>query len=119
MATFSKTVFSSSTDGRGIAVSATASPGTLIHTGSSTSTNLHEVWLYAMNTSNASVKLTIQWGGTTTPADDIEVFVQPESGLLLIVPGLLIQGNSSPLIVRAFAATTNAVTVHGFVNVIS
>ena len=36
MATFSKTILSGSTDGRGIKVAATATAGTLIHTGSAT-----------------------------------------------------------------------------------
>lgn len=119
MATFAKTILSGSTDGRGILVSATASPGTTIHTGSSTATHLHEVWLYAMNTSpSAANKLTIQWGGTTTPNDDIELTIQPESGLVLVAPGLLIKGNSTPLIVRAFAVTANIITIHGYVNTI-
>ncbi len=118
MATFAKTILSGSTDGRGILVSATSSPGTLIHTGSSTSTDLHEVWLYAMNTSVAITKLTIQWGSTSTPQDDIELSIQPESGLTIIAPGLLIKGNATPLVVRAYAATTNFITIHGYVNTI-
>lgn len=120
MATFAKTILSGSTDGRGILVSATGSPGNTIHTGSSTAAHIHEVWLYAMNTSaSAAAKLTIQWGGTTTPNDDIELTIQPESGLVLVAPGLIIKGNATPLVIRAFAATTNIVTIHGYVNTIS
>lgn len=119
MATFQKTILSNSTDGKGILVAATASPGTLIHSGSTDNTVLHEIWIYAMNTGTTSVNFDIQWGGTTTPNDDIELSIQPESGLVLVVPGLIFKGNASPLIVRAFAATTNVITVHGFVNVIS
>lgn len=118
MATFAKTVFSGSTDGRGILVSATASPGTLIHTGSSTATHLHEVWLYAMNTGAAITKLTVQWGSTSTPQDDIELSIQPESGLTIVAPGLLIKGNATPLVIRAYATTTNLITIHGYVNTI-
>jgi len=62
------------------------------------------------------VALDIQWGGTTSPNDDIELTVQPESGLVTVVPGFPIKGNATPLIVRAFAATTNVITIHGFVN---
>lgn len=119
MATYSKTILSGSTDGRGIKVAATASSGTTIHTGSSTASTLHEIWLYAMNTDTTARKLTIQWGGTTSPDDDIELTVQPESGLVLVTPGLLIKGNATPLVVRAFAATANVITIHGFVNVIA
>lgn len=117
MATFSKTILSGSTDGKGILIAATASAGTLVHTGSSTATTLDEVWLYAMNTDTTARKLTIEWGGVTAPNDLIEVTIQPEAGLTLVAPGLLIKGNaSSALVVRAFAALTNVVTIHGYVN---
>ena len=119
MATFTKTILSGSTDGRAIKVAATATAGTTIHTGSSTAADLHEVWLYAQNTDTTARKLTIEWGGTTAPDDLIELTVQPESGLVLIAPGLLIKGNATPLVVRAFAATANVITIHGFVNVIA
>lgn len=119
MATFSKTILSGSTDGRGVLVAATATPGTTIHTGPTNTAHLHEVWMYAMNTGITLVKLTIQWGGTTTPNDDIEISIQPEAGLILVVPGLILRGNASPLTVRAFAATTSVVSIHGFVNVIA
>ena len=116
MATFSKQVLSGSTDGRGILVAATATAGTTIHTGSSTSTVIDEVWLYAVNTSASAVKLTIEYGGTTAPNDHIEFSVPAESGLYLIVPALLIKGNATPLVVRAFAATTNVIVIHGYIN---
>jgi hypothetical protein len=116
MATFNKLTLSGSTDGRGILVAATASPGTTIHTASSTSTTFDEIYLYAQNTSASAVKLTVQWGGTTSPNDDIEVTIAAEAGLMLVVPALVIKGNATPLVVRAFATTTNVITIHGFVN---
>lgn len=119
MATYAKTILSGSTDGRGVLVAATASPGTTIHTGSTTTTTLHEVWLYAMNTSTSAVKLTVEWGGTTSPNDQIELTVQPEAGLVTVAPGLLIRGNATALIIRAFAGTANVITMHGFVNTIA
>tara|TARA_R110000868_G_scaffold274744_1_gene534383 strand:- start:3 stop:365 length:363 start_codon:yes stop_codon:yes gene_type:complete len=119
MATFSKTILSGSTDGRGIKVAATATAGTLIHTGSTTATTLDEVWLYAVNTSASDVKLTIEWGGVTAPDDLVEYTVKAENGLYLIVAGGLIKGNATALIVRAFAATGNVIVVHGYVNQIT
>ena len=119
MATFTKTILSGSTDGRAIKVAATATAGTLIHTGSTTATTLHEVWLYATNTDAAGVKLTIEWGGVTAPDDLIEITIPAESGLVLVVPGLLIKGNATALVVRAFAATANLLTINGYVNVIA
>jgi hypothetical protein len=41
---------------------------------------------------------------------------QSRAGLLLVVPGLILQGNATPLVVRAFAATANVVMVGGYVN---
>jgi hypothetical protein len=116
MATFSKTILSGSTDGRGIKVAATATAGTAVHTGSSTATTLDEIWLYAVNTSASAVKLTVEWGGVSSPDDHIEYTVPAENGLYLIAAGLLIKGNATPLIVRAFAATTNVIVVHGYAN---
>jgi len=116
MATFTKQILSASTDGRAIKVAATASSGTTIHTGPTATTTIDEVWLYAQNTDTTARKLTIQWGGTTSPDDEIELTVGAESGLVLVAPGLLIKGNSTALVVRAFAATANVITIHGYVN---
>jgi len=119
MATFTKQILSGSTDGRSIKVAATSTPGTTIHTGSSTPADVDEIWLYAQNTDSQPRKLTIEWGGVTDPDDLIEVTLESESGLVLIAPGLLIKGNASPLVVKAFAASANVVTIHGFVNAIA
>ena len=119
MATFAKTKLSGATDGRPILVAATATAGTVIHTGSTTATTYDEVWLYAMNSHSADLKLTIEWGGTTAPNDLIEQTSTTEGGLTLVAPGLRIKGNSTALIVRAFAATTNLITIHGYVNQIT
>lgn len=119
MASFTKDKLSASTDGRGIKVAATATAGTTIHTGSATATTFDEVWLYAQNTDTTARKLTIEWGGTSAPDDLIEITIPAESGLTLVVPGLVIKGNATPLVVRAFAATTNVIIIHGYVNRIS
>lgn len=116
MATFAKNILSGSTDGKQILVAATATPGTTIHTGPSTTTQFDEVWLYAVNTSATDVKLTIEWGGTTAPNDHIEFTVKAENGLYLIVPGLILKGNATPLVVRAFAGTTNVLAISGYTN---
>jgi len=117
VATYSKLTLSGSTDGRPIKVAATATPGTTLHTGSATATTYDEIWLYAMNSDTTARKLTVEWGGTSAPDDLIEVTVAAESGLVLIAPGLLIKGNASAaLVVKAFAATADVITIHGYVN---
>lgn len=118
MATFTKTILSGSTDGKAIKVAATATAGTLIHTGPTNTAQLHEVWLYAVNTSTSAVKLTIEYGDATAPDNNIEVTIQGEAGLTLVVPGLLLKGNATALTVRAFAGTTNVISIHGYVHTI-
>ncbi len=119
MATFTKKILSGSTDGKAIKVAATATAGTTIHTGSTTTTTLDEVWLYAINSSASSVKLTIEWGEASAPDGNIEVTVLPEAGLVTVIPGLLIKGNATALVVKAFAGTANVIMIHGFVNQIT
>jgi len=116
VATYSKIALSGSTDGKLIKVAQTATAGTTIHTGSSTATTFDEVWLYAVNSDTTDRKLTIEFGGTSAPDDLIEQTITAESGLLLVVPGLVIKGNATALVVRAFAATANVVMIGGYVN---
>jgi hypothetical protein len=116
VATFSKQTLSASTDGKAVKVAATASPGTTVHTGSTTTTTYDEVWLYAQNSDTTARKLTIEWGGTASPDDTIEITIPAESGLVLVVPGLVLKGNATALVVKAFCATANVVTVLGYVN---
>jgi len=113
MATFSKVLLSGSTDGKAIKVAATATAGTTIHTAGAGQSNRDEIWLYAVNSSASSVKLTIEWGEATAPDGNIELTVTGESGLVLVIPGLLLQNS---LVCKAFAATANVILIHGYVN---
>jgi hypothetical protein len=116
MATFSKIALSGSTDGRMIKVVQTATAGTTLHTGSATATTFDEIWLYAVNSDSTARKLTIEWGGVSSPDDLIELTIAAESGLVLVSPGLVIKGNATPLVVRAFCASANVVMIAGYVN---
>lgn len=111
MATYSKIKLSGGTDGKNIKVAATSTPGTTIHTAHAT--DLDEIWLYAVNSDSAARKLTIEFGGTSAPDDLIELTIQPESGLVLVVPGLVL---TNSLVVKAFAASANLVLINGYVN---
>ena len=113
MATYSKELLSGSTQGKGILVAATATAGTLIHTAVSGTTDLDEIWLYAVNAHSSDIKLTLEWGEATEPTGNIEQTVPSESGLMLLVPGLLLQ-NGLP--VKAFAGTANEIVIHGYAN---
>lgn len=113
MATYSKVLLSGSTNGKQIKVVQTATAGTTIHTATSGTSNLDEIWLYAVNSSSSAVKLTIEWGEATAPDGNIEVTVPAEDGYMLVVPGLLLQNS---LVVKAFAGTANVILINGYVN---
>jgi len=114
MATFTKTLLSGSTNGKAIKVVATATAGTTIHTAVSGSASFDEVWLYAHNSSSATVKLTLEWGEATAPDGNIEINIGAEgTGLVLVSPGILLQNS---LVIKAFAGTANVVTLTGYVN---
>jgi hypothetical protein len=114
MATYSKLKLSGSTDGKGIKVVQTATAGDTIHAAHATA--LDEIFIYVANSSVADVKLTIEWGEATAPDGNIEATIPGESGLQLVIPGLLL---TNSLVVKAFAGTTNVLIIHGYVNRIS
>ena len=75
MATFTKAHLSGAADGLAVKVAATSSTGTTVHTAVSGTTagSFSECWIWAVNTSAAAVKLTIEWGTTTAADGNIEV----------------------------------------------
>lgn len=114
MSTYSKELLSGCTNGLGVVVSGSVSgsaTSVLVHTAHSTAVD--EVWLYAVNSSTGTVKLTVEWGELTAPNGNIEVNLEGETGLYLVIPGLLLTG---ALVIRAFASVQNAIILHGFVN---
>jgi hypothetical protein len=120
MATFSKTILSGSTDGKAVKVTGTSTSATVtVHTGPTNTAHLHEVWIYANNTSGTDVKLTLEWGTATAADGNIEYTVKAENGLSLIIPGLLLKGNATALIIKAFAGTADVILLTGYVNVIA
>ena len=84
-----------------------------VHTATSGTSNLDEIWLYATNTSATARVLTIEFGGTTDQDDLIELEIAADSGMTLIIPGLLLQNS---LVVKAFAASANVININGYVN---
>jgi hypothetical protein len=116
MATFTKAILSGSTSGKGVVVAATATAGTLIHTAVAGASAIDEIWLYAVNTSTSAVKLTVEYGAATAPDNNIELTVAAESGLVLVSPGLILNGG---LTVKAFAATASVIVLYGYVNKIA
>lgn len=115
MPTYSKVKLSGSTSGRPIKVGAIVTPGTTIHaTIGSASTD--EIYLYANNTDTVTRTLTIEWGGVTSPDDLIVVGIAAQSGIFLVIPGLILVDTGSALTIRAFASVTNIINITGYVN---
>lgn len=110
MATYSKILLSGSTNGKPILITAAGSPGTLVHTGISGTSDNDEVWLYAQNVTETDIELSVEWGDTV---DHIIGNILSKSGLILVVPGLLIQNS---LAIRAYGDTASGIYIHGFVN---
>lgn len=115
MAVAYKRKLSGSTDGMGIKVVQTATAGDTIHTAvaGTTAGTYDEVWLWAYNGHTTNVTLTIEFGGATVPDQNIVVTLAAKSGLVPIVPGLILQNAK---VVKAFASVANVVTISGFVN---
>lgn len=108
---FSFVKLSGGTDGKNIKVAATATAGTLIHTAHATAIDKVELW--AMNTSAAPVKLTIEWGEATAPDGNIESTIPAESGPICVVPKFPL---TNSLTVRAFAGSANVIVINGGVD---
>lgn len=106
----SKQYLSASNNGQPISVTNITSPGTIIH--SAHATAIDEVWLWAANTSAATVMLTIEFGGTGV-SDQISVGIPSKAGLVLVAPGLPATNNT----IRAFAAS--GINIIGYVNRLS
>lgn len=110
MATYTPIVGSVNTTGRMVAVAATASTGTTLHTAHATA--LDEVTIFATNIDTTARKLTIELGGTSN-SDLVEYTVQPESGEVLIVDAARLTGS---VVVTAFAASANVINCRVVVN---
>ena len=110
---YSKVLLSGSTNGKPIKVVATATLGTTIHTAVSGTSSMDEIWLYAYNGHTADVVLTIEFGGATVPDQNFVVTIPVKAGRFLVVDGQPLQNS---LVVTAFAAVANVITISGYVN---
>ena len=116
--TFTKNLLSASTDGLAIKIAATATPGTLVHTGPTTVANYDEVYLELVNTSASIVTVTIEFGNATAP-DSQRIYDIPGKTSIWAVQGLLLKGNATPKTVKVFAGTANVITAYGYVHTIT
>ena len=109
---------SGSVQGEPIKITATSTPGTIVHTTGTSATVVDRLYLYANNTQAAAtastVLLTLEWGDATAPDHNIVVPIPGQAGLVQIIDGLPLLGNGSvALTVKAFAATTAVINITG------
>lgn len=118
MAQAVKRKLSGSTDGKAIKIAQVSTAGDTIHTAvaGQTAGTYDEIWLWAYNGHTADVILTVEFGGASVPDQNIVVTIPAKSGLIPVVPGLLLQ---NAMVVKAFAGTPNVITIVGFVNAIT
>lgn len=105
---------SGGSDGIGIKVVQTSTAGTTIHeaVAGTTDGTFDEIWLWAQNNHTAAVTLTIEFGDANTE-NNIIVSLASKSGLIPIIPGLILHNGKT---VKAFASSANVITIQGFVN---
>ena len=99
---------SGSTDGRGIKVTATSTPGTTIHTAQSSATDLDVCELQVYNSDTTDRTITFECGGVTSPDDHVKRTVPAGETVAVPLPGL-----RNSLVLRAFASQTNVLVVTG------
>lgn len=117
MALSSPTFSGSAGGGRPVKIAATSTPGTTIHDTGTSSTIQDEIWAWAFNTDTTDRKLTVEFGGTTSPDDTIEMTIPAESGLVPILVGNRLSGTGGAArSVKAFAATANVIGVIANIN---
>ena len=118
MAIAVKRKLSGSTDGKPIKVVQTATAGDTVHTAvaGTTAGTFDEIWIWGYNGHTTTVTVTIEFGGATVPDQNIVLTLASKSGLVPIVPGLILQNG---MVVKAFASVANVVTLSGFVNAIT
>lgn len=111
-----KLKLSGSTDGKPIAVAATASAGTTIHTTAALAATVgfDEIWLWAWSTEASTARvLHLEWGQTGVAAQEIIVSIPASSGLVLVSPGLIL---TNSLVIKAWASVASVVNIVGFAN---
>lgn len=129
MAVNAKTlILSGSTNGRPIKVTGTNSgAANTVHTVSTGTYHAEHIVLSAVNRHTASVTLTLQAGGTTSPDDEITITLPPageayqDGAIPILRSGELVLSDvgAAGVAVKAFASVANVVSLMGHVTQIT
>ena len=115
-----KIPLSGSTDGK--MIQGIASNWLTLHTASSNASHIDEVWIWATNVYSADEVATIGWGRWGYTSSNSVFTVPFESGLYLLVPGLLLKGSTgTPKVVEAITGDSqqgyaDRINFAGYVN---
>jgi len=108
--------FSASVQGLPIKISATATPGTLIHTGSTSATLIDRYTLGLFNSDSVDRVATIEFGGVAAPDQNIVITIPARSGITNVLGGHVLLGSGAvALTTRVFASAANVITCIGWI----
>lgn len=103
---------SASNSGEPIQITATESPGTIIHSGVAGTSQKDEVYAYANNTGNYIYPLVVEYAGTGL-SNRISTDIFSRETPLLISPGFLVNNDAT---IRAFSPSgASLIRINGYV----
>lgn len=114
MPVYTPHVLSGSSNGLPIGIGQNTSPGTTLHTVTTASGAVEDIFIDAYNTATADNPLTIELGSTAT-AFHLTVSLPAQGGPYRVVAGLRMNG-ATGVVIRGFSSAGTAVLVAGGVN---
>ena len=116
MATYTKIPFNSSTRGKGIQLSTSGGSTEIHRTTSTTPYATDEIWLWLDNYGASDLMATVYFGDPGYE-DSIEQNIRSESGLVLVVSGLILVHASTVEVIQAFGPNASTTLIaYGYVN---
>lgn len=120
MALYTKHLLSQSMSGNPIAITATGSDTTLIHTTLASNITMDEIWLYATNYTGTDMTFKLIYGCPDNGCTLFNGVLEAYAGSTLICPGLVATGNgTNGFQVHGNASALSGINVFGYVNRIS
>jgi len=117
MTSVTREFLSEGANGSYINITASGSPGDLIHTATNTGNEKDEVWLWGSNNTADTASVVVEWAGTNDVTDITQVGIPAAQGRQLLVAGESLAGG---LAVRAYStfasASVSGVNIGGHVN---
>ena len=101
--------------GTPVSIAATATPGTALHTVTTTTADYEEIWLWASSGHTATVTLTLEWTGAGA-SKEMKTTINPDE-TILVAPGWTVKGAADTTI-KAYSSVADVVNVVGYSNLI-